>query len=122
VTGRQKDIQFASRATSHIEKQQQIHGLRHIIRELVRCMPEATRSKREVQELAAWGCGTTMQVVRLLAPRLMNEDHTKDIDFTAVGITARWTAGYENMQRAIDAAPWRGEVDPREGVLIHEIS
>ena len=35
VMGRQKDIQFASRATSHIARQKQIHHLRHIIRELV---------------------------------------------------------------------------------------
>jgi NTE family protein len=122
VTGRQKDIQYASRATSHILRQQQIHKLRHIVRELVMKIPESTRKDPEVQELSAWGCGTTMHVVRLMAPRLMNEDHTKDIDFTSSGITARWTAGHEAMQRAILASPWRCEVDPRDGVLIHEIT
>ena len=34
VMGRQKDIQFASRADSHIARQKQIHQLRHVIREL----------------------------------------------------------------------------------------
>ena len=36
VMGRQKDIQFASRARSHIARQKQIHHLRHIIREISR--------------------------------------------------------------------------------------
>ncbi len=63
-----------------------------------------------------------MHVVRLMAPRLMNEDHTKDIDFTRRGIDARWNAGYNTMQQAIAAAPWRGAVDPRDGVLIHEVA
>jgi NTE family protein len=34
VMGRQKDIRYASRAKSHLERQQQIHRLRHVIREL----------------------------------------------------------------------------------------
>jgi len=122
VAGRQKDIQYASRATSHILRQQQIHKLRHIIRELTQRLPESARAKADVQELASWGCGTTMHVVRLMAPRLMNEDHTKDIDFTRRGIDARWNAGYNTMQQAIAAAPWRGAVDPRDGVLIHEVA
>ena len=32
---RQKDIQYASRAKSHVARQKQIHHLRHIIRERV---------------------------------------------------------------------------------------
>ena len=35
-----------------------------------------------------------MHVVRLLAPRLDNENHTKDIDFSPTGIRLRWEAGY----------------------------
>ena len=34
------------------------------------------------RELAGYGCPTRMHVVRLLAPRLDNESHTKDIDFS----------------------------------------
>src|SRR5438270_6096210 len=43
VMGRQKDIQFASRADSHIERQRQIHRLRHVIRELGRQLPAGKR-------------------------------------------------------------------------------
>ena len=121
VSGRQKDIQFASRATSHILKQQQIHQLRHIIRELVKHVPEKAAAHADVRELASWGCGTTMHVLTLMAPRLEHEDQTKDIDFTGAGIHARWRAGYESGRRAIAAAPWDREVDSRDGVLIHRI-
>jgi NTE family protein len=34
-----------------------------------------------------------MQVVRLLAPRLDAEDHSKDVDFGRAGINGRWEAG-----------------------------
>jgi len=120
VMGRQKDIQYASRARSHIARQKQIHHLRHIIRELSKKVPDKVRDSAEVKELASWGCGTTMHVARLVAPKLDDEDHTKDIDFTPAGIRARWKSGYEDTRRMLDAAPWRTAVDPVEGVIIHD--
>jgi NTE family protein len=120
VAERQKDIQYASRAKSHVARQKQIHHLRHIIRELAKHVPEKARESAEVKELASWGCGTTMHVAKLNAPRLDGEDQLKDIDFTPSGIRARWQAGYDSTRRLVAAAPWRGAVDPREGVVIHE--
>jgi NTE family protein len=122
VAGRQKDIQYASRAKSHIARQKQIHHLRHIIRELAKEVPEKTRESAKVKELASWGCGTTMHVARLNAPRLEGEDQLKDIDFTPVGIRARWQAGYSATRHMVALAPWQAPVDPMEGVVIHELA
>ena len=119
VMGRQKDIQYASRADSHIARQQQIHHLRHIIRQLARHVPPAQRDSPEMRELASWGCHTTMHVVRLQAPLLDGEDHTKDIDFTPAGVRARWQSGYADALRMIDRAPWTAPVDAMEGVVVH---
>jgi NTE family protein len=120
VMGRQKDIQYASRAESHIERQKQIHHLRHVIRQLARKVPAGERESAEFRELASWGCGTTMHVMRLQAPRLDGEDHTKDIDFTPAGVRARWQAGYADTLRMIDRQPWTQAVDPMDGVVVHQ--
>src|SRR5216683_1835394 len=120
VMGRTKDIQYASRAKSHIARQKQIHHLRHIIRELSKRVPETARKSAEVRELAGWGCGTTMHVARLNAPNLESEDHTKDIDFTPEGIRMRWEAGYADTREMLDRAPWTRPFDDVEGVIIHE--
>jgi NTE family protein len=120
VMGRAKDIQYASRAKSHIARQKQIHHLRHVIRELALRMPERERATSDVRELAAWGCGTTMHVVRLNAPNLDGEDHTKDIDFSPQGILARRRAGYADTRRMIERSPWEAPVHPADGVVIHE--
>ena len=122
VLGRQKDIQYASRADSHIMRQKQIHRLRHVIRELAALLPPEVRGTLRCRELEAWGCGTTMHVVRLLAPTLDSEDYLKDIDFTPAGIRARWQAGLADTRRTIERAPWTTEVDPMEGVIVHELS
>jgi NTE family protein len=120
VLHRQKDIQYSSRIASHITRQQQTHRLRHVISQLVRHVPEDVRKSEAVRELAGYGCVTQMHVVRLLAPRLENENHTKDIDFTRSGIGMRREAGYEATMRALKQAPWQGEFDPIEGVILHE--
>lgn len=119
VMGRQKDIQFASRADSHIARQKQIHRLRHVIRELSQQLTPAQRQQAHCRELAAWGCGTTMHVAHLVAPRLPGEDQTKDIDFTTAGVQARWAAGRADTLRMLERSPWRAAVDPIEGVVEH---
>jgi NTE family protein len=120
VLNRQKDIQFASRADSHIMRQEHIHQLRHIVRELVRRMPQEQRETPEVKEMAGYGCGTFMHIVRLNAPRLDHEDHLRDIDFTSAGIRARWQAGYADTMRTVERRPWEQPIDPMMGVAVHD--
>lgn len=119
VMGRQKDIQFASRADSHIARQKQIHRLRHVIQQLTAELPPALQAAAHVHELAAWGCSTTMHVAHLVAPRLEGEDHTKDIDFSAEGLRARRAAGHADTRSLIARAPWREPADSLEGVIEH---
>ena len=120
VISRQKDIQFASRADSHIARQEHIHQLRHIVRELVARMPQAQRETPEVKEMAGYGCGTIMHIVRLNAPRLDHEDHMRDIDFSSTGIRSRWQAGYADTMRTLERRPWDMHVDPMVGVAVHD--
>ena len=72
--------------------------------------------------MAAYGCLTRMHVVRLLAPALDYEDHSKDMDFSAHGIRHRREAGYRDTIETLEKAPWRGPVDEIEGFVLHEAS
>lgn len=120
VANREKDIQYASRAHSHIARQKQIHHLRHVINELTKAMPGKQRASPEIKALAAWGCRTTMHVVRLVASSIEGEDQLKDIDFAPDHIRLRRDAGYADTRRMLDLAPWEQPVDPIEGVIIHD--
>jgi NTE family protein len=120
VLNRQKDIQYCSRTVAQIRRQEQIHRLRHIVAELAARVPQEERDTPLIREMASYGCLTRMHVVRLLAPQLEGEDHTKDIDFSRAGIRARWEAGSGDARRIIRNAPWRGDVDPLAGFSLHE--
>lgn len=118
VLSRQKDLTYASRSTAHILRQKQIHKLRHVIAELAGKL--TTEQRAEVPGLAGYGCLTRMHVVRLIAPPLAGEDHSKDIDFSAEGISARWDAGYADTVRVLAQQPWTHQFDPMEGLILHE--
>ncbi|MBR1123738.1 patatin-like phospholipase family protein [Bradyrhizobium lablabi] len=120
VLNRHKDVQYSSRITSQIARQQQVHRLRHVINQLAARLPEAERNSSAVRELASYGCTTRMHVVRLLAPQLECETHTKDIDFTPSGIMQRWDAGYAHTRSVLARRPWLGDFDPLSGVILHE--
>jgi NTE family protein len=120
VMSRQKDLQYASRARAQVVRQKQLHRLRHIIAELTERLPADRRDDPALRALTAYGCLTRMHVVRLLAPTLRGEDHTKDIDFSPGGIRRRWEAGYADTLRVLDQQPWTHDFDPLEGVILHE--
>jgi NTE family protein len=117
---RHKDVQYSSRAVSHIQRQRQLHRLRHIVAELSALVPEGRRRDNLVAEMASYGCLTRMHVVRLLAPALDHEDHAKDIDFGPEGIRQRREAGYRHTIATLKQAPWRAAVDATEGFILHE--
>ena len=122
VINRHKDLHYCSRAVTHIHRQKQIHRLRRIIAELAARLPKSEQAKPDVLEMASYGCLTRMHVIRLLAPRIDGEDHTKDIDFSASGIERRREAGYAHARHALERKPWEGDLDPLEGFVLHEVT
>ncbi len=120
ILHRQKDIQYSSRIANHIVRQREAHRLRHVISELLEFVPPEARHNPRVKKLAGYSCRTRMHVVRLLAPRLKNETHMKDIDFSPAGICARWEAGCADTKCALQEQGWLEDSDPLEGVILHE--
>jgi NTE family protein len=120
VLSRQIDIQYASRADSQIPRQEHIHQLRHMVRDLVRMMPENLRNTPEVRDMAGYGCGTFMHIVRINANPERNDDLLREIDFSSQGITERWQAGYADTVRTLKRRPWEAPIDPMVGVAVHD--
>ncbi len=121
VMGRQKDLQYTSRAVIDIRRQRQLHKLRHIIEELAQKLPAEIRAAPEIAGMAAHGCTTRMHVLQLSAPPFGGEDPFRDIDFSAEGIRARWHAGNADTKRALMEMPWNREFDRTEGLILHEV-
>jgi NTE family protein len=120
ILHRHKEIQYSSRIASHIKRQSEAHRLRHVVTELLKYVPAEAKNNPLVKELASYSCKTRMHAVRLLAPRLDNDSHIKDIDFSPAGIRARWEAGYVDTNRALARQAWLDEFGVLDGVILHE--
>ena len=113
---RQKDIQYSSRVASHISRQQQAHRICATSSTELAAKPARRRAQqRRGARARSYGCFTQMHVVRLLAPRLDNENHTKDVDFTPPGIQRRWEAGYLHTRRVLKRGAVAGQVRSARG-------
>jgi NTE family protein len=119
VFARQKDIMFGSRSMIHIAAQAKLHRMRHVVRALVDMLPEEKRNTPEVQELADYGCATTVHLLEINAERLDRESNSREYDFSSATIDARWQAGYADTCRMIARQPWENPIDPAVGVALY---
>jgi NTE family protein len=83
-------------------------------------MPKELRNSPAVKEIARYGCGTFMHIVRINANAHKNDDLLREIDFTTAGIGRRWRAGYEDAMRTLERRPWEKPIDPMAGVAVHD--
>lgn len=65
--------------------------------------------------------GASIFPEQVVAPRLRDEDHTKDMDFNASRIRARWEAGLANARRTIAQQAWLAPVGPMDGLVVHDL-
>ncbi len=120
VLRRRKELQYASRADTLIRLEQELHRLRHGLALLGSRRDAEQRRDPQLAEAIALGCRSTYHLVRLEAPRLACEDENKDIDFAPTRVGQRWSAGYRQALRALQARPWQVPVAACHGLVVHD--
>ncbi len=118
---RQKDIQYASRSREHLEDHRTMQNLRHAIRALSGRIPADLQASPELRRLAALGCESTINIVRLIMKAMPEDDYLKDIDFSRATLAARWEAGHRDAGRALHHKSWLKPLPPHLGMVIHEL-
>lgn len=118
---RQKDIQYASRSTEHLEDHESMQNLRRTIQLLSERLPEKERKSAEVKRLMARGCSSTINIVRLIMKALPGDDQNKDIDFASAPLETRWQAGIGDAERALAHKSWLATPPAHIGMVVHEL-
>ncbi len=121
VMSRQKDIQYASRASASIKQQARIQDLQRAIRGLTNAMPDDVRNRPEIAALAKKGCDHTISVVHLIQKAQDGDDQFKDVDFSADTVAKRWAAGLVDATRALKHEAWLKPLPPHAGLVLHEL-
>lgn len=118
VMWREKQIQYASRVTAHIDavatkvNLQHAMGLMKNVAELADAVPDA----------AALNVGSRLDIVHLVYHPAADQIPASDAEFSRASIEARRQAGYRDMRRALDESPWFAQERPAHvGALVHRV-
>ncbi|MFO1218653.1 MAG: patatin-like phospholipase family protein [Burkholderiaceae bacterium] len=118
---RHKDIQYASRTREHLEDHRTMQNLRRAVDLLWRQASPAQRANPRLQRAARLGCGSTIDIVRLILKATPEDDHNKDIDFARSRIERRWQTGRRDAERALRHKAWLQPPPADAGMVIHAL-
>lgn len=121
VQDRHKDITYASRSAGHIHYYQRFHRLRRIINHLIHQLPAEQQQDPEIQQLALYGCTTSMSIVHMIYRSVATETHSKDYNFSRASVHDHWQSGLRDARTAFEQEHWMHTGPGDLGVAIEEI-
>ncbi len=119
VAARQKDIQFASRTTHHIQHVCDKHNLRKALNHLLSKVPDSLAQDAAIKEIKELADQTNFDIVHVIYNPPAYEISTKDCEFSRTSIIDRAEHGYIDTRRAIDKSPWTEAKKAHMGSRIH---
>ena len=111
---REKDIRYSSRTRLNTRNALERHALAHAARRLIAKLPAALADDPDVLALAAASRAHALAVVHLVYQRKHYESQSKDYEFSRLSMHEHWSAGREDMARALAALAPRAAAAPIE--------
>ena len=113
---RQKEIQFSSRTRAATDQYKRAQKLRIAVANLLKDIPDELRDHPEVKMLAAEADEKVCNIVHLIYNAKSYEGIAKDYEFSRRTMEEHWTAGYEDVVRALSHPEVMQCPDKLEGV------
>ena len=113
---RQKEIQFSSRTRAATDQYKSAQRLRIAVANLLKDIPDELRDHPEVKMLAAEADEKVCNIVHLIYNAKSYEGIAKDYEFSRRTMEEHWTAGYEDVVRALSHPEVMQCPDKLEGV------
>ena len=113
---RQKEIQFSSRTRAATDQYKRAQRLRIAVANLLKDIPDELRNHPEVKMLAAEADEKVCNIVHLIYNAKSYEGIAKDYEFSRRTMEEHWSAGYEDVVRALSHPEVMQCPDKLEGV------
>ncbi|KXF83417.1 patatin-like phospholipase family protein [Enterovibrio coralii] len=111
VLWREKEIQYASRTSEHIEALMAKRNLDHVLSQA----PSIVDSK-QVPDVTSLKAGRKIDIVHITFDPLQGHIPLSDAEFSRRSIRLRRDCGYADMKQALEESPW---TQPNEGLPCH---
>jgi NTE family protein len=122
VSWRQKQIQYASRTAHSIRACAVEHNLRCALKNANGHVPKGAVDIAAVSESAALASGRQIHIVHVIYHPTDDQVSESDAEFSRPSIAKRRQAGYDDLRRALEEAPWEQQRKAvPEGTLVHRV-
>jgi NTE family protein len=121
VLWRQKQIQYASRTTHHIESAVKRQNLRRSLSLLARHLPPTALASSAVKDALALKYGAKMDIVHIIYHPGPDQVPQSDAEFSRLSIADRRSAGYYDLKFALEKAPWFKDTPEYVGAVAHHV-
>ncbi|TAK73491.1 MAG: patatin-like phospholipase family protein [Aquabacterium sp.] len=121
VQERLKDIQYSSRTRAITDKLAREQKLRHLLRELLKSVPEKAKKEDEWCRYAEdWACGRQVNIIHLIYSDKDWDGLSKDYEFGPLTMRNHWASGLEDIQRALEHPQWLERLPPGQEFVTHD--
>ncbi|WP_051305101.1 patatin-like phospholipase family protein [Chitinilyticum litopenaei] len=122
VSWRQKQIQYASRTSHHIDKLASLHNHRRALHHVTRQNKADVSAVSDDLLLDSHNGEATYDIVHLIYQPAADQISDSDAEFSRSSILERSAAGYADMQRVLKAKPWASHARPAHmGSSVHTV-
>lgn len=122
VQERNKDIVYSSRTRAITDLMQREQHLRHLIREVLKHVPETARQHdRWCREADSWACGRQVNVIHLIYREKEWDGLSKDYEFGPLTMRDHWASGLEDIRHTLEHEEWLELPPPEERFVTHDL-
>jgi NTE family protein len=117
---RVKDLQFASKARSNIDRMKLVGELRASIGRLLDKLPAELQKDPDVEKIKPFCQRRDITFVRFVNRNGSQAGQYKDADFSRATVKELWAAGLGEVRHIIKNAAWIAPLEPEPGVRIFD--
>lgn len=122
VQEREKDVRYSSRTRAITDLMQREQQLRHLIRQLLKHIPEDMQQHdRWCREARGWACGRQVNVIHLIYREKEWDGLAKDYEFSPLTMRDHWASGLSDIRHTLGHEEWLALPPPDQRFVTHDL-
>lgn len=122
VMEREKDIRYSSKTRFNTKRVKELAELRAALCRLLAKLPPALAADADAKQLSEASKAGQITVAHMINRRLQYSSQSKDVEFSRTTVTELWTAGLEDVRRAVSKPDWAEPEELWEGMRIYDLT
>ncbi len=122
VLEREKDIQYSSKTRFNTNRVKELAEMRGALGRLLQKLPPEFAQDPDVQIVSKICVSGNITIAHLINRRLSHASQSKDFEFSRATIDELWTAGRDDVRRAVTKTDWAEPEETWAGIRTYDLT